>query len=780
MRRRFIPGEAVLWTSELLASKTPSLRSRSPLEATVPVCALPCLTYYLQNDFPNCARDDLACLCSRYSTAGNTLGEQALICVDKECPPTPNAVQQDVYYLCTAVSTAVPVTHTLLTIPATVSTAQWTSSAATPSATALAQQISSTSQGSSQTTGSGSSSHLLASTPTSTAVSTVSSTPAGIASPTTGSSPNATNLTSAQAVGVSVACFGALAIIVAMIWLCACLRRRKAIAKSPRSRHSSYDFIDEAPSRLEPFYLGTTGSRGPYPNITDRHIRVPETIHTDTQQYQNQMGKQHSKLRLDALGLNAVGGASPDSLRSSSTRRTVSQLLPEKPGSTPPRPPRSAFRPPPQMGMSPQTVFEEHMTPRAKGVRPTLQPTPPVPTYSKLREARRSQGPEFAAQYTGSPEQIPQPTLSLQPPKRASRAAIKIPSPIIIAPPPPVKSIRMSGDRTSRGSQARSDVSSAGGASLLDYYSNLPALEVSSDPPGTPFTPISLEPQRRMKPLPGAIVVTRPTYPPRAVRRPSSDTCRSETSFESTDPDEPTPPEEDKQLSPVAESPIATIKYPKIPRSSNQSVPRSPPMHLPSPKSPRQQQLQTDDRATLPSHAYQTQRKRRSPRTPKTPEEQDTGSLTLSGWTAVERQGGDSAISGLQKRLVIDTSHSRAGSRPLPQGPRKSPASGSGRQESPLKGYGRVATAALGRPSRTTTDSDLAEEKAGLGTTPGPQIARYVRGDAASEQVMVRSPLWEPKLTPTRRGEDLMLEVGVASPGIVSPGFYGHQTLGRR
>ncbi|KAK0822178.1 hypothetical protein LTR73_009391, partial [Friedmanniomyces endolithicus] len=66
---------------------------------------------------------------------------------------------------------------------------------------------------------------------------------------------------------------------------------------------------------------------------------------------------------------------------------------------------------------------------------------------------------------------------------------------------------------------------------------------------GSPFTPISLEPQRRVKPIPAAITVTRPTYPPRAVRRTSS--AGSDTSFESTDPDEPTPPnEEDKQLSP--------------------------------------------------------------------------------------------------------------------------------------------------------------------------------------------------------------------------------------
>ena len=51
----------------------------------------------------------------------------------------------------------------------------------------------------------------------------------------------------------------------------------------------------------------------------------------------------------------------------------------------------------------------------------------------------------------------------------------------------------------------------------------------------------------------------------------------SDTSFESVDPDEPTPPEEtDKRLSPAQPSPITGLRYPKVPRSSNQAIPRSP------------------------------------------------------------------------------------------------------------------------------------------------------------------------------------------------------------
>lgn len=69
-------------------------------------------------------------------------------------------------------------------------------------------------------------------------------------------------------------------------------------------------------------------------------------------------------------------------------------------------------------------------------------------------------------------------------------------------------------------------------------------------------------------------------------RRPSKSSARSDsqasyTSFESMgSDDDPTPPkEEDKRLSPVHESPVSYLRYPKVPRASNQIVPRTPPSH---------------------------------------------------------------------------------------------------------------------------------------------------------------------------------------------------------
>ncbi|KAE9987295.1 hypothetical protein EG327_003871 [Venturia inaequalis] len=60
-----------------------------------------------------------------------------------------------------------------------------------------------------------------------------------------------------------------------------------------------------------------------------------------------------------------------------------------------------------------------------------------------------------------------------------------------------------------------------------------------------------------------------------------SDSQASSTSFESMgSDDDPTPPkEEDKRLSPVHKSPVSYLRYPKVPRASNQVVPRASPSH---------------------------------------------------------------------------------------------------------------------------------------------------------------------------------------------------------
>ncbi|KAK3111880.1 hypothetical protein LTR53_012434 [Teratosphaeriaceae sp. CCFEE 6253] len=797
-RRRNSSAEAPHRSDGVVAAGIP-LQARNTLpqqvQAIVPSCAQSCLNEYLDQQYSGCdGNDGLSCLCTQYSSQGYTLGELAFICLQKDCPSSSDKAQQNVYGICSAQSSEVPATHSTLTLSAAPTTisgvttttvevyASSSASTASPEAPQRSTLQTTTSSRASETAAS----PATAASPTSSAA---SESPAIAVTAPVAASDNSTTLTSGQAVGVSVAAFGGIAVLVALIWVFACWRRRKGkgICKSPPSRHSSYDFVDDAPPRFSPFNYGHADPRGPLGGFVGQRAELPGDKRMKSQWYREQFPAEPSSEKVDGLGLALSRNISPESCRthsSNGTLRTVSQLLPEKPGETPPQPPQKRFPAAPSM-KSPETVFEEYNPSRSNSKRVSASQLPAVPTHAALLRTKGAMpGTQCASQPKSPPSESKQPSLSLTMPRKASRAAMKVPSPILIAPPPLLKSERSSpADRTGKGSRAKSGGSSKSGNSLLDYYTS-PAVDLAMNPLGSPFTPISLEPQRRVKPIPAAITVTRPAYPPRAVRRASS--AGSDTSFESTDPDEPTPPdEEDKQLSPVAEhSPIAAIRYPKVPRSSNQSIPRSPPMRLTPAKSPRrhkqQQQQQRmvvpkDDRSTLPSNGAQVSADY------VTPERPATSSPSLTGSTlAAKRTGNGGAAAGAEKRLYIDTSHSRSNphirgeSKPQITPPRFS--AGGTRQESPLKGYGRVTSAGSGagaRGGRLNSKPAAAAHGQHTPDTKGSQSWTLQHGGFAGDlsQVVLKSPLWEPKLTPRRRGDDLFLEVGLASPGVLSPGF---------
>ncbi|KAK3616770.1 hypothetical protein LTR56_025731 [Elasticomyces elasticus] len=752
------------------------------LQTIVPTCAQTCLNGYIKQQYAACSSDDnLDCLCSKYSSQGYTLGELAYICLQKDCPPASQAKQQSVYGVCSAETSKVAATHSTLTLPASATVSPGvttttlevyiTSSAFTPSPSSEATSRTTLQTPALPRTGSTTTTSTQTAAPATPI--TASSTPTIPAA--VGTSTGSTNLTSGQAVGVSVAAFGGLALIVALIWLFSCLRRRKGkgICKSPSSKHDSYDFIDEAPPRFSPFNYGYADPRGPLGGSVGRRAELPDEKRAKTQWYREHFPAQQPSGNFDALGLKVNRTVSPESIRSqrsNGTLRTVSQLLPDKPGETPPIPFHTKFVPPPPSVKSPETVFEEYRHSRPTSKRMSANLMPPVPTHATLLRTKGAMpGTQHAKQDTTPPTEVRHPSLSLTMPMKASRAAMKVPSPIAVVPPPIPRT--SSADRTSRGSRAKSGTSSKSGGSLLDYYAS-PTADLSMNPLGSPFTPISLEPQRRVKPVPTAITVTKPTYPPRAVRRVSS--AGSDTSFESTDPDEPTPPDEaDKQLSPVAEhSPIAAIRYPKVPRSSNQSIPRSPQMKSGPMKSPRRHRQRReepkDDRRILPSltpiktSEYVT------------PERQITSSPSLTGSTLAAKRSNNTASPSTEKRLFIDTSHSRANSHVRSQSrpqditaitPPRLSANGT-RQESPLKGYGRVASAG-GRYHKSASKNDISTPEM---KSPAPTVVRYT-ADGEAYQTALKSPLWEPKLTPRRRGDDLFLEVGLASPGMASPGL---------
>lgn len=625
----------------------------------------------------------------------------------------------------------------------------------------------------------------------------------------------------------------------------------------------SYDFIDDAPPRVSPFTYGHAAyadPRGPLGgfekrraemggdekkrsvwligSVSDRRQGVGETDHSGN------LGHKNGHAR--SVSPESILGNSPESTR------TLSQLLPEKPSSSyaPPRPPpkhtsmalppeppiresmveyfppqgqqKRSRRVPPLKRMSPQrrreveppeptgaTLFEEDGSPRLSSAHLSAFPLPPVNAQLKPSTSF-SRRPQYAKQYTRSPDPVQrerQPSLSIEIPRQASRIPQKVLPPR--PPPPPVPAEAFLDDQrpTSTGSRAKSQASSATDG-LLDYYASpIPNATLTTSPPlvNSP-TPIEDEEQKR-RPVPKAITVSKPTYPPRAVRespslgasksssllgrsppasRAASNPPRvkrtesvhsvaSDTSFESTDPDEPTPPDEnDKQLSPVHEapSPIAAIRYPKVPRSSNQSVPRSPVPML-SPESARHPNLRSpvkDDRAVLPSNRRQgeVQRKKHSPHTP--PEQQYNGDASaLTGSTLGDFQGRKPSLDeqgvglGLDKRLVIDTSHSRVNSKASLRSPQS--AAKCEARDSPLKGYGRTTTISrkdTRRPAEPPgSGGHLYQEMNG----PRPQLVQSKSDGIVSKEVALKSPLWEPKLTPRRQGDDLYLSVSAATPG---------------
>ncbi|KAK4506776.1 hypothetical protein PRZ48_000509 [Zasmidium cellare] len=681
------------------------------LENSVPLCANTCVSSYISQDW-SCSTNNFTCLCSDYSTQGYTLGELSLLCINSDCPNASTDQQLDAYNACAAESGAVPATHSTLTQPSNVPTATRTTNSLPQ--TTFSQTITSTPSSSVSATVSESSLSITPSVP-STSIHSPTATPASAAPK---ASKESSSLTTAQAVGISVACMGGVMAALGLFFLYACLKRRKA-NKAKEGRHS-YDFVDEGAPQASPNNGHQHDPRGPLAGFAT--TTPSEKHHTQWPMPQGNPYRhsQHQPYEWQEKGFERSQGmrrpVSPESPHSDCSMRTTSQLLPDKPNGMPPqRPLRS---PPGEAFSTPETVFEEERGTRIPG---SLIPGGGLPAHPAVL---KRVAPQYAHQYTRSPEPLKHPSLSLEIPRKASGSdslgslgGFPLPPPRAVVPPDDVQ--RNSGHSKSRDSNN----------SLLNYYAS-PDCASSDDLYST--TPIEELSQIR-RPPPTAITVTKPTYPPKAIRMSTASDTSRRTSFESTDPDEPTPPEEEeKQLTPVAEleSPISGIRYPKVPRSSAQSVPRSPNYK----GSPR---LGTD--FMIPQAV------------PITPEQQKplkhSPSPSLSGSTLAAKRRGDGAAHDLEKGLYIMTSsHSRNNSHAMrPNESRSAAARQNQRHESPLKGYGRVAS------SRTEAEWPLSNK-------PDMNIAI---------EAPMKSPLWEPKLTPRKEGDDLYLSVSAATPKAV-------------
>ncbi|KAK6441261.1 hypothetical protein LTR95_002502 [Oleoguttula sp. CCFEE 5521] len=592
------------------------------------------------------------------------------------------------------------------------------------------------------------------------------SAPTAVAPAPAPSGSGASNLSSAQAVGVSIGAFSAMITAAMIVYLILWCRRRRAMRTPKIKETASFDFIDESPPRFSPFRLGFADPRGPLGGFSKPRVEL-EGRKSEAPRGDN-VGKiiMHGGTREHIFPHRSV---SPDNDEQTKQVRTISQLLPARPepallqmtnkallaGSAHPAAtllPSQSAAPPPQ---SQQPPYVAALPARPK---PPPKTVPPRPGR-----------PNFTANFSTSPDAVSAPSLSLHIPARASPRAQQKPNNTPLAPMMPIPAASAVPARLSDARVRPTQSPASANSYLPTYYT-------SAESRTPPITPISASTQTR-RPVPATIMVTKPTYPPRAVRSNSvrSTGGGSETSFESGGEDDITPPldEEGRRLSAVPEStsPVSGVRYPQVPKPSGQVPPPSPRPAL----SPSSTIWEADEVSRSPScqitkHIWPTQ--------PITPQRVPTNASVASSTLAAKRRG-NNAAHNLEQGLNIDgLSHSRKNSQSLlsskvdtqpPQLPTQRT-----RQDSPLKGYGRQTSTPPGRPAANRKPSYAGtgygyspETPRNHTLSPGPRVIRTDR------EPLVRSPLWEPKLTPSRRGEDLYLNVSLGSPMKDSPATAG-------
>jgi hypothetical protein len=615
---------------------------------SIPTCAQVCVSSKVAQGLvpAECSSPtDASCLCSHYSTSGFALGEIVLGCMIEHCPgEILTASGTQAYRLCSTYTKAVVGTNAVLTMTTSFQSTTSTSSSQTiqpisipTNSTILATPAPGT----------------VTIVPTSRSYNqSPSSSPTGpSATPTQSPKP----LTTGETVGISVASIAIAALIFGLCFFCCCcVRRRKKERKNKKSGTPTrkwfktshrLDFQDQSsptgsrfPSKSITRSATSSGPRRPprsfpaSPNRSPRSslssfTKSPEVItqrrFRPSLRPQLEWWKETS--RLDTRQVPAGLKSHRASISSPGRSETRSPRLPApvtnitinvKKASKHMRPDSAATR---------WTVFEEDS--RTPINNPVLPDPPRLPRPVFLSPIHPPLGPSFADQYTTSPEEMAKSGLMLQIPRKPVRSdEASLPNGISL-----------------NTGALRNDHLSMPPSSAASY---LPAYYTSSDS-RTPVAP-KWSPHDHER-------FSQPHFAPLPLmpQRNAHSSWTSATTFESVDPDETTPETEvDKQLSPVS--------YPKVPRPSNQAIPRSP--------------LTTSN-----------------------------GKVTL----AAKRRGEDLSLD-LGRGLTI----SNIGEAP----------------DTPLRNY------------------SYRKQQRKIHQTP---------------QMELKSPLWEPKLTPSRRGDDLFLSVEV-------------------
>ncbi|KAL5119932.1 hypothetical protein ACEQ8H_002030 [Pleosporales sp. CAS-2024a] len=418
-------------------------------------------------------------------------------------------------------------------------------------------------------------------------------------------------MTPAQIAGLSVAAVAAFIIAVGLMALSVCLRRKRERRKSlyPDEKGSSHKSTNLS-SRFSHYVVtsGATHSSSHFPKALGWNTRREDTLAGFNPKTKNQATPANPTRPVQRNGVGTSNSWSNSSWPLSQIGVAISA---EFDGSS--AMPRTAMKPSPQANpsmakqsklnvplrplsaMTQDTVFEEEDDTVAQRRSSILLPTPPVPVppIRSLQPSKKAANLDIA---TGFPDP---PTND----KRRSvlRSELFLEIPVRHEKPPPRRI--MAAHIFSTGSpQPRSQASRLAPAVWVaasespqkspgsSYTSDIDDYYFSSYKTVTPRLAPAYQP-RLLKDSPRAEQVKTKrsgSTISRTTSRTSTnlrDSASSQTSFETADPSDATPEDEDddkkqlfddSKLSPVAESPISKLRYPKVPRASNQLVPRSP------------------------------------------------------------------------------------------------------------------------------------------------------------------------------------------------------------
>jgi hypothetical protein len=683
------------------AALPPSLRS------AVPLCAQTCVEDFLQREYSSSTCPDtnnLDCLCSRYGVDGYTVGEGLYACLySSNCPQTSKANGTSLYSLCAGQINAVTATHKTIVVTATppVETSTLRSSSRSTA------QITMTTTGSSS--GSAGTDSSFQPSESSRGVMSMN-----------------VSLTMAQIAGITIA---AAAVLILTVGIATCLifvRRNRRMQDMDDHKILLYSSPKPPGSQGSQFIrplkdprggLGGVGMiKGPLPPPPEPPIQAPTwpryypIMPTDigigiatTANY---------PLQAPSRG---VSTASSNPQQSNTQlppphleRQSTGVILPQVPVAAHMEPPKAAppvankqnkrasvFRP-----MSSMTEFEEDdpLSP-ARSTFATLQPSNRLSHVGPQTRQDRSM-PAFPAPPSSTrPKNSRLPALSLQIPTFESSLPPPPPNPPV--QPPPQESQPMQRPLLLREDQPSLESRNLGlnSTSDLDLRNSSYSSAIASS-------------QAIRSDSVGTIAGRSSSRSNRPPSRSGRDSQASFTSFESSedeDEEEITPPkEEDRRLSPVQESsnvdsPASKIKYPKVPRAANQVVPRTP-------ASPKQSQAEGGSSSTQSSP-----RRDQSP----APVSQSIGNRL---WKT--------ELSPKSKNPQYPTWNDRQGQENWSWGSEQS------KNVTPTQGRRTPAPLQLGERRTQTPPNSI----------PIPPYSPFGIGTM-------------PKLTPTRRGEDLYLSV---------------------